>query len=216
MCSSDLGTPVDHVEVGDGLVTLDIGGARLHRRHHNTVRIQGALTEATEGIPFEWPWPPVGPDATVTPIEERGTSDFGDAPPVALLDDEVLRVGACYFWLGRDTDRSVFGCGYLWDLYRQYFRQRIKGMYFDYWQGTAWAENNRLSRIAGDKADSIEVRVHVPHPNPGSPAGVLVPIGGPIKTDADRDALAEQMVGGLRSLFAMIPRKSGAGRVLYR
>ena len=63
------GTPVDHVEVGDGLVTLDIGGARLHRRHHNTVRIQGALTEATEGIPFEWPWPPVGPDATVTPAD---------------------------------------------------------------------------------------------------------------------------------------------------
>lgn len=208
------GTVVDRVELtGGGSLVLEVGNVRLRRSHHNPARIEGALLEALDGIPYRQPPGPPRYEP-VQPIEERGTVDYGDAPPMALLDEEILRIGDCYFWLARNG----FGrsCGYTESPAAQYHRQRMMALYMGVQFRPAMSEPARLEDIARVKGDSIRVRVGDLPPSGDAPAGVLLPTGGAVRTPEGAAELAGRMVEAVRPMLKGFQYTSGAGIALYR
>lgn len=199
------GVIVDLVDPrSSGEIVLEIAGARLRRYHHNPQRITAALTEVDGGDPYEYP------DGAYRlrphPDVRRGATVFGDVPTASLLDDEVLRIGDAYFWLGRSGDRSPRTCGYLDGPSSQYLRQKHMGMYVGIQWQPAPTERvflTEIARVVANEfrpfADEEEVVASATDADP--PAGFVVPAGD-TSTEEGREDLAGRITAAARSMFA--------------
>ena len=202
-----------------GEVVLELGRTRLRRYHHNPRRITAALEEATGGTPYRYPAGSytIAPHPDLTPTATR----FGDAPVASLLDDEVLRVGDAYFWLGRATDRAPKTCGYLDGPGSQYFRQRNMAMFVGGFQYLpAPLEHVFITELARKEADRFEPwaderdGVTRPEQPVDPPSGFLVPAGD-VSTDEGRSELASAIAQAARSMFVGRRFSTYAGHALY-
>ena len=190
------GVVVEDIRAGGGDVGFTVHGERLRRYHHNTSRIHDAILEATEGTPYRVP---AGAHRTPPDPNRRwGDTEFGDAPVASLLDDEVLRVGDCYFWLGRSTDRGPNTCGYQAGVQTQFLRQRNEAMFHRTQFLPAPLEPAFITEILRKEADR-----HVPWHDRREPAGsevsdaqtgFVVPVGDDdLTTEEGRAALARRI-----------------------
>jgi len=205
------GREVEHLDIGHGEVVLEVGGARLQRFNHNTTRMSAALREVVDGVPYRherarWEVP-------VPEWEVWHAPRFGDAPVASLLDDEILRIGDCYFWLGAPDARRR-NCGYLADASTQYALERAEGMHHRRMFTPAPRERVHITEIARRVADGFDPWFGAERRREETAHGVLIPIGDVSTPDARAEA-AKRIAGSLVRGLGDRRRWTHTGQCLY-
>ncbi|MFM7061315.1 MAG: hypothetical protein ACKOZL_09040 [Actinomycetes bacterium] len=187
------GREVDDVDVRNGEVVLEVDGARLRRFNHNPRRITAALSEVVDGVPYRRPQAPWDPP--VAEWERWSAPSFGDAPVASLLDDEILRIGDCYFWLGV-SEAGIGRCGYMNSTSTQYAQQRTSAKYHSRLYLPAPSERVHITEIARRVADGFDPWFGAARQREETATGVVVPIGD-VSTPEARAEAAKRIAGSL-------------------
>lgn len=205
------GRAVAEIDVRGTEIILEFGDERLRRRHHNLPRIRAALREVIDGEPYQHPRAPWH-----TPIpewEQWSAPSFGDAPVASWLDDEILRIGDCYFWLA-PLAAPRRSCGYRDDPQSQYQRQKMSAMYQQYQYAPAPTESVHLTEIARRVANRFDPWFGQEGSDEAEVTGILAPVGD-VSTPGARGAAAERIVASLTPLVRSARRRCDTGIALY-